>query len=69
MDGLPYITDSDGDLNVFNVDHDDNEQWLNTNYGNPENLFNPDNRIVFGLPRNYLDFSPPNAESFVFLVV
>mgnify|MGYP001608684056 FL=1 len=69
MDGLPYGTDSDGDLKVFYVERDNDEQWLNTNYGNPDNLFNPDNHVVFLVPRNYLDFSPPSAESFVFLVV
>lgn len=65
--GLPYITDSDGDLNVFNVDYDNDDRWLNTNYCNPENLFNPDSRVVFVLPRNYLNFSPLDAESFVFV--
>ncbi|MBI4117207.1 MAG: hypothetical protein HY451_00740 [Parcubacteria group bacterium] len=62
--GLPYITDSDGNLNVFNVEHDDNGQWLNTNWFNPQNTWNDDNRFVFVRSRNYLNFSPLNAESF-----
>lgn len=69
LDGLSYINDSDGDLNVFNVEHDDNGMWLNTNWFNPQNTWNDDNRFVFVCPRNYQDFSPPNAESFAFLTV
>ena len=40
-------TDSNGDLNVFNVDRDDDERWLNTNWSNPENVWNPENEFVF----------------------
>ena len=69
IDGLSYITDSDGNLNVFNVERDDNDQWLNTNWFNPRNTWNDDNHFVFVLPRNYQDFSPPSPESFVFLTV
>ena len=46
IDGASYITDSDGNLNVFNVKHDDDGLWLNSNYSNPDNLWNPDNRWV-----------------------
>ena len=69
MDGLSYITDSDGNLNVFNVERDHDEQWLNTNWFNPQNTWDDDNRFVFVRPRNYQDFSPSTAESFVFLNV
>lgn len=55
-DGLAYGTDSDGDLNVFNVDHDDNGRWLNSNYGKPDNVWNPDNQWVFVLPRQSLRY-------------
>lgn len=52
-------TDSDGNPNVFNVKrNDDGEQWLNTNWTNPDNQWNLDNRIVFRL-RNLLHFSTP----------
>jgi len=47
MDGILHSTDSDGNLNVFNVEHDDDGLWLNTNWFNPQNVFNPDNRWVF----------------------
>jgi hypothetical protein len=46
--GALYITDSDGNWNVFNVKrNDDGELWLNTNNGNPDNIWNADNRFVF----------------------
>lgn len=49
-----YITDSDGDPNVFNVDCNDSELWLNANYANPGNVWNPDDLWLFCRPRNYL---------------
>ena len=55
--GPAHRTDSDGDLNVFNVDHDDNGRWLNSNYGKPDNVWNADNRWVF-LRSNPFHFSP-----------
>lgn len=39
-DGILYATDSDGNLNVFNVKrNDDGKQWLNGNNGNPDNFW------------------------------
>jgi len=61
---LHTVTDSDGDLKVFNIEHDDNGQWLNSNNGNPNTLYNPDNQFVCVIPRNYPCFSPSSAESF-----
>lgn len=53
-----YITDSDGNPNVFNVKrNDDGKRWLNANYANPENRWNLDNTIVFAL-RNSLHSLP-----------
>jgi hypothetical protein len=50
-------TDSDGNPNVFNVKrNDDGERWLNTNWTNPNDQWNLDNRIVFRL-RNSFHFS------------
>lgn len=50
-------TDSDGNPNVFNVErNDDGNRWLNTNWANPDDQWNLDNRIVFRL-RNSLHFS------------
>lgn len=64
MGGTSYGTDANCDLNVFNIEHDDNGLWLNSNNGYPNTLYNPDNRFVCVVPRNYLCFSPPSAESF-----
>ena len=51
------LFNSDGDLNVFNVKrNDDGDLWLNANYDNPGNIWNPDNRWVFAA-RNFLYFS------------
>jgi len=55
MGGTLYVTDSDGNLNVFNVEHDDDGLWLNANYANPDNHWNGDNRWVFRR-RNSLHF-------------
>ena len=53
-----YITDSDGNLKVFNVKrNDDGKLYLNGNNGNPDNFWNGNNRFVFVLPRNSLHFS------------
>ena len=51
------IRNSDGNLNVFNVEHDDDGLWLNSNYDNPDNVWNAGNRWVFVRPRNSLCFS------------
>lgn len=59
-------TDSDGNRNIFNVEHDNDELWLNWNNGNPDNVWNPDNRFVFVLPRNSHHFSPDPAGEFCF---
>ncbi len=46
-DSILYVTDSNGNLNVFNVEHNDDGLWLNTNYANPDDYWNGDNRWVF----------------------
>ncbi len=57
IDGALYITDSDGDLKLFNVKRNDSGLWLNGNYDNPGNVWNTNNRFVFARPRNSLCFS------------
>lgn len=57
------FADSDGNLNVFNVERNKDGQWLNTNYGNPDNMWNPDNRWVFAR-RNSLYFPVQAGFSF-----
>ena len=46
-----YISDSDGNLNIFKVEHDDDDLWLNGNNGNSDNFWNDNNRFVFVRPR------------------
>ena len=55
--GILYVTDSNGNLNVFNVELNDNGLWLNGNNGNPDNFWNGNNRWVFAR-RKSLHFSP-----------
>ena len=57
MEDALYITDSDGDLNVFNVRQNDSGLWLNTNYGNPDNFWNGNNYFVFVRLRKSLCFA------------
>ena len=54
-EGISYETDSDGDLKVFNVEHNDDGLWLGTNYDNPDNVWNGKYRWVFR--RNFRYFS------------
>ncbi|OGZ24222.1 MAG: hypothetical protein A2896_00010 [Candidatus Nealsonbacteria bacterium RIFCSPLOWO2_01_FULL_43_32] len=61
-----YITDSDGNLNVFSVKRDDSELWLNSNWSNPDNVWNPDNHLAFVFPRNSLYFfTRPIRDGFI----
>lgn len=49
----PYtVTDSDGNLDVFNVERNDDGLWLDGNNGNPDNFWNGNYRWVFVRPRN-----------------
>jgi hypothetical protein len=57
MDGALHIIDSDGWLNVFNLNRDKGGLWLDNDNGNPGNVWNPDNRFLFVRPRKSLYFS------------
>lgn len=52
-----FVTDSDGDLDVFYIYRDSDGLKLKTNNGHPENQWNPDNRWIL-TTRNLLHFSP-----------
>lgn len=47
--GMEPITDSDGILSVFHVEHDDDGLWLYGTHGCPDDLWNGDCRWVFAL--------------------
>jgi len=63
VDDISYTTDSDGNLNLFKVERDDEDLWLNGNNGNPENFWNSNKRFVF-VGRKSLHFSPAKAGEF-----
>ena len=62
-EGTTHATDRDGNRNIFAVDNDNDELWLNDNNGHPDNFWNADNRFVF-VRRNYLRFSPELSGEF-----
>ena len=43
------ITDSDGDLDIFNVGHDGDGLWLRSNLGFSDDFWDASNRLVFRL--------------------
>ncbi len=45
--GMEPITNSDGDLRVFRVVHDDEDLWLNSCCGSPDIFWGADRRWVF----------------------
>ncbi len=44
---MEAIRGSDGDLNVFRVEHHDDGLWLGSYYGKPDDLWYPGGRFVF----------------------
>ena len=48
-DGTFHKTDSNGNPNVFKLDRNDDGLWLNNNWANPDNTWNPKNEFVFSL--------------------
>jgi hypothetical protein len=44
-----HKTDSNGNPNVFKLDRNDDGLWLNNNWANPDNTWNPKNEFVFSL--------------------
>mgnify|MGYP001564003627 CR=1 FL=1 len=68
MDGTLHITDSDGNPNLFNVNRDDDELWLNNDDGRLDNRWNGNNRFVF-LRRKSLHFSSISVEEFCFIIM
>lgn len=47
---MEAISDSDGDLRVFNVGHGDGDLWLFAGNGHPDDCWRPGDGIVFGVP-------------------
>lgn len=55
MDGARHIKDSDDNWNVLYVNCNGNDLWLNTNYNDLDNVWNPENEFFF---RKSFYFSP-----------
>lgn len=55
-DGMMHVPDSDGNPNVFNLEHDDDGMWLNSNWYNPDDGVDHDN-LWFARLRNFRYFS------------
>ncbi len=45
------ISDSGGDLSLFEVGHDDSDPWLDGNHGSPDDFWSGFSRFVFVRPR------------------
>lgn len=52
--GMKPIADSDGNPNVLNVERNTDGLWLNSNWANPDNKWNPDNQFAFSLRKCFL---------------
>lgn len=57
VDDALHGTDSNGNLNVFNVKRNEDGLWLNGNNGHADNFWNGDNQWLFVRPRYSLHFS------------
>lgn len=63
LDNISREADSDGNLNVLNIERNDDGSWVNNNYANPDNVWNGDNQLVF--VRNCVHFSLTRSGSFL----
>lgn len=54
QDGVPYDTDRNGNPNVFNLERNADGLWLNNNWANPDNKWDPENEFVFRLRKFFL---------------
>lgn len=66
--GTLYSTDSDGNPNVFEVDNDNDERWLNSNYGIADFVWFAVDQWVFVRPRKSHHFSPALLGEFCFRI-
>lgn len=54
IDGASHDTDRNGNPNVFKLERNADGTWLNNNWANPDNKWNPDNEFVFRLRKSFL---------------
>lgn len=53
-DVLYKITNRNGNPNVLNVERNSDDLWLNSNWDNPDNQWNRDNRWAFAQLSSFL---------------
>lgn len=66
MDGVAHTADRDGNPNVFNLNRNDDDLWLNDNNAKPSNRWDADNQFVFRSRKSLL-FRPSILCRAVFL--
>jgi hypothetical protein len=64
-----YITDRDGNPNVFKVEHNDDGLWLYDGWARPAREWNPDNVFVFRLGKSILFHATVRGFSFYMYLV
>ena len=64
MDGALYATDSNGNPNVLNANRNDDGQWVNSYWDNPDNQWDDDGALVFLLPESLIISLSLARESF-----
>lgn len=53
-DGTLHDTDRNRNPNVFKLERNADGLWLNNNWANPDNEWNPDNEFAFRLRKSFL---------------
>lgn len=70
MEGVLYITDSDGNPNVLSANRNDDGQWVNANWDKPDNQWNDNGAFAFLVSANlFISLQPLCLESFVLRAV
>src|SRR3989344_3857926 len=55
---MPHNTDRNSNSNVFNLERNEDGLWLNNNWANPDNHWDPGDQCVFSLRKFYLFPAP-----------
>lgn len=59
IDGVSY--NSDGNPNVLNANRNDDGQWVNANWDNPDNQWNDNGAFAFVVPATLFISHPASA--------
>jgi hypothetical protein len=59
IDGVSY--NSDGNPNVLNANRNDDGQWVNANWDNPDNQWNDNGAFAFVVPATFFISHPASA--------